>query len=217
MISVVVPVFNVEKYLKKCIESIINQTKKELQIILVNDGSTDKSGKICDSYKEKDKRICVIHKKNGGLSSARNAGINIARGQYIAFIDSDDWIEPDYFELLYKGIEKFNADISVIQFNKIRDFKKISYISKTYTEWYKYNNEEAMRILFSDKIIGYSAVNKLYKTELFSNIRYPEGLLMEDKATTYKLIDKSKSIVVNKSQKYHYYLSLFIHYRKILT
>lgn len=206
MISVIVPVYNVEQYLTKCIDSIINQTKKELQIILVNDGSTDSSGEICDNYKEKDGRICVIHKKNGGLSSARNAGIDIATGEYLAFIDSDDWIEPDFFELLYKGIQQFNADISVVQFAKVKKFENINYISDVHTEWYKYNTKEAMKILFSDKIIGYSAVNKLYKTILFSDIRYPEGLLMEDKATTYKLIDKSKSIVVNKSQKYHYYL-----------
>ena len=112
-ISVIVPVYNVERYLKRCIESIINQTYKDLEIILVDDGSTDSSGNICDEYKKIDKRISVIHKKNGGLSDARNEGLKVVTGTYIAFVDSDDFLDLDMYEYMQKNIEKENADIVI--------------------------------------------------------------------------------------------------------
>lgn len=203
-ISVIVPVYNVELYLIKCLDSIINQTYENLEIILVNDGSTDNSGKICDQYKGIDKRILVIHKENGGLSSARNTGINVATGEFIGFIDSDDWIEPDYYELLYNGISKYKSDISVVHLRKVTNNDEKSFKKKSSDSWIELNRTEAMESLFANNLIGYSAVNKLYKKYLFDNIRYPEGLLMEDKATTYKLINLSNKIVVNTSQKYNY-------------
>ena len=119
LISIVVPIYNVEKYLEKCINSIIIQTYKNIEIILVNDGSTDSSGKICDIYLKKDKRIKVIHKKNGGLSDARNVGIENAKGKYIAFIDSDDFIDSDFIEILYNLIIEYNADVSCCKCNVI--------------------------------------------------------------------------------------------------
>ena len=114
-VSVIIPVYNVEKYLKECIQSVLRQTYKNLEIILVDDGSKDNSGNICDEYAKRDERIKVIHKKNGGLSDARNAGIDICTGEYIAFLDSDDFIEEDMYEFLVKNLEKAKADISICQ------------------------------------------------------------------------------------------------------
>ena len=111
LISIIVPVYNVEKYLARCLESILEQTYKDLEVILVDDGSTDASPQICDQYAEKDKRIRVVHKKNGGLSDARNYGMRIMRGNYVVFIDSDDLIHKQAVELLYQNIKKYNADI----------------------------------------------------------------------------------------------------------
>ena len=119
LISIVVPIYNVEKYLEKCINSIIIQTYKNIEIILVNDGSTDSSGKICDIYLKIDKRIKVVHKKNGGLSDARNVGIENAKGKYIAFIDSDDFLDSDFIEILYNLIIEYNADVSCCKCNVI--------------------------------------------------------------------------------------------------
>lgn len=206
IISVIVPVYNVEDYLGKCISSILNQTLKNIEVILVNDGSKDKSGYICEEYKKKDDRIVVIHKENGGLSSARNAGLEIATGELVGFVDSDDWIEPDYFEILYDGIEKLNADISVMHLSNIMSYEKIEFLSNKKKGWTLLNRHDALERFFSDDFIGYSACNKLYRKSLFEGIRYPEGVLMEDKATTYKLIHKANSIIVNSSKKYHYYL-----------
>ena len=114
LISIIVPVYNVEKYIRRCINSILNQTYQYLEIILVDDGSTDNSGLICDKYAHMDNRITVIHKKNGGLSSARNTGIDIAKGAYIGFIDSDDWIAPETYEVLYRNLVHYDADVSDI-------------------------------------------------------------------------------------------------------
>lgn len=129
LISIIVPVYNVEKYLNKCIDSIINQTYKNIEIILVDDGSTDNSGKICDEYLLRDSRIKVIHKNNGGLSSARNEGINISSGEYIGFVDSDDWVEPNMYEEMYKKILYSNADIVDCGYWKEYENKSIKYIS----------------------------------------------------------------------------------------
>jgi glycosyltransferase involved in cell wall biosynthesis len=205
-ISIIVPVYNVESYLRKCINSIQNQTLENIEIILVNDGSKDKSGDICDEYKKKDHRIVVIHKENGGLSSARNAGLEMATGELIGFVDSDDWIEPDYFQVLQDGIIKYNADISVMHFKKVTEYEKIEFETKREEEWVKLPRDKAMESFFANDFIGYSACNKLCRSNVFEGIRYPEGRLMEDKATTYKLIYKTNLVVVNSSQKYHYYL-----------
>ena len=205
-ISIIVPVYNVESYLRKCINSILNQTIENIEIILVNDGSKDRSGYICDEYKKKDGRIVVIHKENGGLSSARNAGLEIATGELIGFIDSDDWIEPDYYQILQDGIIKYNAEISVMHLMDVTQYEKIEFKTKRKEEWVKFTRVNAMESFFANDFIGYSACNKLYRSSLFKGIRYPEGMLMEDKATTYKLIYKTNLVVVNSSRKYHYYL-----------
>ena len=124
LISIIIPVYNVEKYLRKCLDSIINQTYKKLEIILIDDGSTDNSGKICEEYAKKDDRIIVIHKENAGVSSARNRGIELANGKYIGFIDSDDWIEENMYETLYQNLLQFDVDISMCNYSIIRNHKK---------------------------------------------------------------------------------------------
>ena len=130
LVSIIVPVYNVEKYLERCLDSLINQTLKDIEIILVDDGSTDDSGNICDKYAKKDKRIKVIHKENGGLSDARNIGLSIANGRYLQFVDSDDFIHKQMIEILYNTIINNNADISICDFDKVYENTKIKYNTK---------------------------------------------------------------------------------------
>ena len=165
LISVIVPVYNVEKYLEKCVSSIVNQTYKNLEIMLVDDGSTDSSGKMCDEFAKKDDRIKVIHKPNGGLSDARNSALKIAKGDYIGFVDSDDYIADDMFETLCDLMEDNNSDISIVSFYEIynnkligvRDSKELENMTKL----------EAMKELLIDSKIQSYAWNKLFKRELF--------------------------------------------------
>lgn len=206
-ISVIVPVYNVEEYLENCLESISNQTETDVEIIVVDDGSPDKSGEIAECYRLKDNRVRVIHQDNGGLSAARNSGLDVAKGKYVCFIDSDDWIEPDYLELLLVGIERYQSNISVLKINKITEYRKIKDLTPTKHEWEIFDKDEAMKALFTNNKIGYSANNKLFEMSLFSDLRFPFGKLMEDKAVMYLLVDKSSQISVNISEKYHYYQS----------
>ena len=205
-ISVIVPVYNVEKYLKKSIDSIINQTYKNLEIILVDDGSIDDSGKICDEYEKKDARIKVIHQENQGLSKARNNGIEQATGEYIGFVDSDDYIEKKMYEILYEYIIKYDADISICKYEKIEEYNNKVYQNR------KENNEvivmsktEGIRELLEEhgKITNY-AWNKLYRKKLFENVRYPEKRKFEDIGTTYLLLEKSRKVVFSNYIGYEY-------------
>lgn len=202
LISIIVPIYNVEKYLQKCIQSIINQTYKNIEIILVDDGSKDNSGKICDEFKQIDNRIKVIHKENGGLSDARNAGLKIAKGEYIGFVDSDDYIAQDMFETLYKLAKENNADISIVSFYEIyngkvigvRDFKSLEEMDKI----------EAMKELLIDTKIQSYAWNKLFKKELFENIEFPTNKNFEDIATTLLLFEKANKVMLLEDPKYYY-------------
>lgn len=203
LISVIIPFYNVEAYASKCIESVINQTYTNLEIILVDDGSPDNCGKIIDEYAKKDKRIKVIHKKNGGLSDARNKGIQVATGKFIGFVDSDDYIKEDMYEYLYNLIINNDADISIIDIIEFYEDKEIT--EKEVKEKVKvFNNYESLRELLSISKLESHAVTKLYKKELFDGIRYPINKKMEDVGTTYKLLDKSNKIVVSNVPKYYY-------------
>lgn len=203
LLSVIVPVYNVEDYLSKCIDSLIVQTLKDIEIILVNDGSIDKSGDICDKYRLKDNRIKVIHKENGGLSDARNVGIDIARGKYISFIDSDDWIEPKMFEILYSLAIKNEADIVQGDYIKVYDENVIvNNISERIT---KYNSEQILNELYGPNYIKTVIVwNKIYKRELFNEIRFPKGKLCEDEFTTYKILHNANLIIDTNIPMYYY-------------
>lgn len=204
MISVIVPVYNVEKYIRKCIESIIKQTYHNLEIILVDDGSTDNSGMICDDYAKRDKRIQVIHKKNEGLSDARNSGIKICKGDYIGFIDGDDWIAKDMYEFLYQTLTKYHADVAVC--GHYLEGDDGVYDSENAEGGLKvYNSREAVCAVVKDKEIHSYAWDKLYKKELFDGIRYPSGRYVQDIFTTYRVFINANKVVCNNQPKYYYY------------
>ena len=202
LISIIIPVYKVEKYLEKCIESVLKQTYTNLQIILVDDGSPDNCGKICDEYAKKDARIEVIHKANGGLSDARNVGISIAKGKYIGFVDSDDYIKTDMYEKLINLIKKYNADISVCNLYDVIDGKE--YIRNKENGIQEYNRIEILKEILLDKNIQSYAWNKLYKKELFDEIKYPIGKKYEDIGTTFYVFEKCNKIVVTSEPKYYY-------------
>ena len=202
LISLIIPVYKVEKYLEKFIQSVINQTYENLQIILVDDGSPDNCGKICDEYAKKDHRIEVIHKSNGGLSDARNKGLEIAKGEYIGFVDSDDYIEADMYEVLYNLLKQYNADVSICNFYTVSQ-GKIS-IKNADNGINEYNRIEILKEILLDKNIQSYAWNKLYKKELFDEIKYPIGKKYEDIGTTFYLLEKCNKVVVTGKSEYYY-------------
>lgn len=203
LISVIIPVYNVEMYLNNCIDSVINQTYKNIEIILVDDGSTDDSANICDDYAKKDSRIKVIHKENGGLSDARNAGTKVSTGKYITFIDSDDYIEKDYVEYLYELLTKNKTNMSIAAYTVISQEKKIN-IGNGYTDKVL-TTEECLERMLCEYGFTISSCAKLYNKDLFKNVEFPKGKLNEDNGTTYKLIMQCKEIAYGNKSVYNYY------------
>lgn len=201
-ISIIVPVYKVEKYLEKCVDSILAQTFTDFELILVDDGSPDNSGAICDEYAKRDARVKVVHKENGGLSSARNAGIEVAQGKYLGFIDSDDYIADDMYEILYNNIIREDADLSICGIFHVYDGKKP--VEKP-NKYMILNRDEATVLIFHGNQISDHAVNKLYKKSIFSEVRYPEGMYHEDSFTIVGILDECKKIVIDTRQKYYYY------------
>ena len=202
-ISVIIPIYNVEKYLKRCIESIIKQTYSNLEIILVDDGSPDGCAKICDEYKNKDERIVVIHKKNGGLSDARNAGLKVATGEIISYIDSDDYVDLDMYEKMTKAMEEKNADIVVCGTNI--DYEDGHTKVKCEKEEKSFNREEALIELNSFKSFDMAVWNKLYKREVVDKIEFPVGKKSEDYFVMYQYFARAKKVVIINQAKYHYF------------
>jgi len=198
MISVIVPVYNVEPYLRKCLNSILAQTYRDLEILVIDDGSTDGSGRICDEYGEKDNRIKVFHTENKGLSCARNLGLDNANGDWIGFVDSDDWIEPDMYELLLRKAEETGANI--IACGCYTEFKSSTICHQASQKIV--NNTEAVEDLINGKIRT-QVWNKIFHSTVFKNIRFPNGRVYEDIATTYKLI-MNTTVVGIPSLSYHY-------------
>lgn len=200
-ISIIVPVYNVEEYLPRCIDSILAQTFVDFELILVNDGSSDSCPNICDKYASEDSRILVIHQKNGGLSSARNAGLVVAKGTYIGFVDSDDWIEKDMYEYLYDLITVRNAEIVECDY-------KIIYSdgvdSRNSGEIVECTNIEALEHYLEGRYFRTVVWNKLYKKEILTNITFPVGKLYEDGYFTYKVFYECNKIVYANSPKYNY-------------
>ena len=200
LITVIVPIYNVEIYLRKCLDSILTQTYKNLEIILVDDGSPDNCGAICDEYAANDLRIKVIHKVNGGLSDARNAALDIMSGDYVGFVDSDDWIEPDMFEYLLEGINRFSASISICNVINATQYR---YTYPNIEKDIIYTSDNALLELFFDRMENY-AWNKLYAAALWKDVRFPVGKNFEDILTIYKTFEKASEIAVLKEAKYYY-------------
>lgn len=200
LISVIVPIYNVEQYLEKCIKSLVNQTYNNIEIILVDDGSTDTSGKTCDLWKEKDSRIIVIHKRNGGLSDARNAGIKAASGQWFMFVDSDDYVLETFCEHAMQLVEESCSDIGVFNYQFYWE-DKVERSDENVVGLKE--NKEAMYHLLSGNTKNY-AWNKIYKGELFEDVRYPVGKVWEDIGTTYKLFSLAKKVNFSQEVLYCY-------------
>ncbi|MBR6783105.1 MAG: glycosyltransferase [Clostridia bacterium] len=200
-ISIVIPIYNTKEYLRECFDSIINQTYKNLEIILIDDGSTDGSSEICDNYAQKDSRIVVVHKKNEGVAVARNTGIGIATGDYIAFVDSDDFIDLRMFERLANNAKKHNADISMCNFKTTLD----SSGSTEYLNEVPLDSGRTLKHLYVDMDICFVVFwAKIYKRSLFDGITIPSVACAEDNHVLYKLFLKTNSIVFDKSKLYVY-------------
>lgn len=203
LISIVVPVYNVEKYLDKCIQSVVDQTYSNLEIILVDDGSPDNCPAICDEWAKKDSRIRVIHKANGGLSDARNYGIDAAKGDYIMFVDSDDYLSINICTYLCKLVENHNADFAVCdayEFEEGEIPEKVVYGEPTI-----YEGEDVVNQLYNTKVpYLMTATGKLYKMKFFENLRYPVGKLHEDEFVFHYLIGMTQKFVHLDAKLYYY-------------
>lgn len=202
-ISIIVPIYNTEKYLEKCIKSILNQNYENIEIILINDGSTDNSLNICKKYKEQDNRIVVINKKHTGVSESRNRGLEIAKGDYIAFVDSDDYIDRRMFEKLIEGAEKYNAEISMCDINETRNSNDI--LGEFSAEYIQLTRKQALEQLLYDKNIGNYMTVKMFKKELFNQVKFPINKMYEDISTAYKLFGKANKLVYIPVKFYNYY------------
>lgn len=204
LVSVVIPVYNVEPYLHECVTSVVEQTYTNIEIILVDDGSTDSSGTLCDEFALSDSRICVFHKKNGGLSDARNYGIRRSHGSLISFIDSDDYVSPDYIMHLYQALVRGKTDIATTSICIFREGEPPKEHKRDTAEFHVYDACEALEDMLYMRHLEPNAFPKIYKKELFDTIQYPVGKLYEDIATTTKLIDKAGKIAYLDEKDYYY-------------
>ena len=203
LISVIIPAFNVENYIERCLKSVLNQSFKNLEIIIINDGSTDHTGEIIDQLYEKDSRIIVIHKKNTGVSDSRNVGLEIANGNYIGFVDSDDEILPEMYEILYKNILKYNAEISHCGFELVTPLRKISFhgTNKIYIQ----NQKDALISLLEGYPFEPSNCSKLYCKKILNNVRYNVDIrINEDLLFNVEAFKNSKKIVFEDVILYRY-------------
>ena len=209
LISVVIPVFNVEAYLDKCMASVVQQSYKELEIIVVDDGSTDNSPQICDNWSVKDGRVHVIHKENGGLSDARNAGLSVATGSYISFVDSDDWLKPQFIETLMRTLKENNADI--VECGVLYVDEQDHVLRKRCCQENKVvkSKIEALRALVKEDGIYQTVWNKLYKRDVLEGILFEKGKYNEDDFWTYQVVDRAEKLVAISdklsSKKFQHY------------
>lgn len=209
LISIIIPVYKAEKYLERCIDSVCQQTYQNLEIILVNDGSPDKSGEICDEYAAKDSRISVIHKENGGLSSARNCALDVANGEYISFVDSDDYIDKKMYERLYSLMVSFHAQISCCGIKNVNEEGKVLSLynndaSKTVMAFSRY---DAMMELINNRIITNSFCDKLFCAAIFKDIRFVEGMILEDMEAMPRCLAKTNQVIYTSEPFYNYVMT----------
>ncbi len=200
-VSVIIPVYNVEKYLKKCVDSVLNQSYQDFEVILVDDGSTDNSGKLCDEFKSE--KVTVIHKENGGLSDARNAGTEIAKGEYVTWIDSDDTIHADYIKILISMAEEYHTDMSIGEILSYKENTEIVYEKKDY-KTFVFTGHEAFERMLRGKLHSTSACGFLIKTELAQKYTFPYGKYHEDDFTTYKYFLDSTKVAYIEQPLYFY-------------
>lgn len=204
LISIIVPVYKVEAFLPRCVDSILSQTYSNIEVILVDDGSPDRCGQICDDYASRDVRVKVIHKPNGGLSSARNAGIEIASGEYITFVDSDDWVDIDSYERLYGLIEKYDTQMACAgRYDAQESGEETPGLCPEKEE--AVSGEELASRIFRWENIDTAAWDKIYHRSLFSEIRYPVGVIGEDLPVSYRLALKAGKCALGNFSFYHYY------------
>lgn len=204
MISIIVPIYKVEEYLERCIQSILKQTYNEYELILVDDGSPDNCGEICDRYAEIDNRIKVIHKPNGGLSDARNVGLEMAGGEYVVFVDSDDWLAPQYLEHLLDVAKKTGSDIVECDIIKTSNENEIAVCESEYgSKCYK--TEEALRLLVEDSVFHQYVWNKIYTREVIGNISFEKGRTNEDEFWTYQIFGRARKVARIDVPLYFYY------------
>ena len=201
-ISIIIPIYKVEGYLRKCIKSVLNQTYENLEIILVDDGSPDNCGKIADAFSEMDNRIKVIHQENKGLCAARNAGLAVATGEYIGFIDSDDWILPDMYEYLYNNLKEYDADITACRYFRILKNKKTR--ANTDGQVKIFNKDQAIHNIVEKFELRTVFWNKLFKKEIFENIKFPEGKVFEGTNMMHLVLENANKIVLLPDPKYYY-------------
>lgn len=203
LISIIIPVYNVEKYIEKCLESVINQTYNNIEIILIDDGSLDDSGKICDEYAKKDKRIVVIHKNNEGVSVARNVGIKKSKGKYVAFIDSDDYVEENYVEKLYITIDE--KDMAIVGAKRINEKGKI--IEKSSVIVQEYSQNEAIQQLLLEKIYGPELWGKLFKTEILKKLEFRKDMTVgEDFDLLYRYLQYIQRVKIDTTETLYNYI-----------
>lgn len=203
MISIIVPIYKVEEYLPRCVESILGQTYRDFELILVDDGSPDGCGAICDEYAARDSRVRVIHKENGGLSDARNAGLEIARGEYIAFVDSDDWVSPRYLERLLEGLESTGSDIC--ECGILRTEGESCPEDSVDSAPEVFDAVSALEQLICDGAFHQYVWNKLYRREVIGQIRFPKGKTNEDEFWTYQIFGRAKSAAKIDGALYNYF------------
>lgn len=204
VISVIVPIYNVEDYLPRCIDSLINQTYTNLDIILINDGSKDRSGDICDQYAKNDPRIRVIHQPNGGISNARNAGLKVMKGEFVGFVDPDDYIHRDMYKRLFEVMEKNGADIAESNFLKVytHEFKEFEELNGKERI---YDKKSAIVSTIVDHDCRNYVWNKLYKRKLWENIQFPDGKIYEDVFVTYRVVNEANKLVRLYEALYYYF------------
>jgi glycosyltransferase involved in cell wall biosynthesis len=203
-VSIIVPIYKVEKELSKCVESILKQTYQEIEVILVDDGSPDRCPQMCDEFAQQDKRIKVIHKCNGGLSDARNAGLDLARGEFISFIDSDDWVAENFIEQLVVNIQDTDSDIAICGYTMVNEAGEAFDYTTGGDDLEVIEHDEAIRELFAQQKFYCMMWMKLYRRELFDDVRFPKGKLYEDIAVSLPLFQKSRRCVLLNEKLYYY-------------
>lgn len=203
LVSIIVPVYNVENYLEQCLDGILNQSYSYLEIFLIDDGSTDHCPAICDEYAKKDERVHVIHQRNSGLSAARNAGIDRAKGSFLAFVDSDDVVEPEMIRIMYEAMKRDSSDLVICNYRGMDEYGKL--LAGKHMAAGCWTRDDFWKAYYEERVVFCAAAwNKLYKKEFFDDIRYPVRKLHEDQFVIHKIIEKSNKISICEEVLYYY-------------